>query len=102
MGLRPHGNAPADERASFWKELRNKNFAMKNLIIAGVAVASLLTLSACSTDNQPQAYPPGTVIKSNMEPPSSVPFPDTPATTTEPTPIPNPPGAGSYPETPAH
>jgi hypothetical protein len=56
---------------------------MKKLVIACLACAALASLSACTTGKENEAvYPPGTIIRSGMEPRSQVPFPDTYGATT--------------------
>jgi len=63
---------------------------MKKLIIACLAAAALVSLSACSSMNGTSATSTRSTVDSGTQ--SLVPFPDQTITTTDPMPIPNPSG----------
>ncbi|MGP8201407.1 MAG: hypothetical protein ACLQU4_18100 [Limisphaerales bacterium] len=63
---------------------------MKKLIIACLAAAALVSLSACSSTNGTSATPTtNTTFRPDSGPQSQVPFPDNSGTTTLPTATPN-------------
>jgi hypothetical protein len=80
----------------------SKGGFMKNLkkfLIVGIAVSSLLSLSACSSVDGTNNASTASVTNG---PPSEVPFPDSSIVNTDPTPIPPPAWAGDVADQPAH